>query len=350
MKTCGRRAWRSRATAVALLLITIAAFARDALAVTHLKRGMEAPAIALKDENGADLSTARLSDHVAVLMFGEWYHERTRGAWAELDRVLQDARLAGEPIVAVLVTTQPRRAEDLKAWGEARLPASSVVDADRKAFGAFQVAVMPSVVVIDRQGRVVHAIAGAVPRMGDLMADSLLYACGKLSADTLDRSVSLQPSVPASQASEAEVRAGRLVALASQLARRGMGELAAEKYREALQINAKNPPAQLGLGTLLLEQKRLADAEAQFKAVLADQPQSLQATLGVAFVQALRGGAELDEAEAAVRGVLARSPSQARAHYLLGLIAERRNKPQEAAASFKRASELLLERVVVEQE
>jgi cytochrome c-type biogenesis protein CcmH/NrfG len=102
--------------------------------------------------------------------------------------------------------------------------------------------------------------------------------------------------------------------------------------------------ARMGLGTLLLNQRRLAAAEEQFRAVLAVEPESTQALLGLSYVQTLRGGEELEPAEKALRALLARSPANARAHYLLGLIQERRDQPAEAAASFKRASELLLER------
>jgi cytochrome c-type biogenesis protein CcmH/NrfG len=44
--------------------------------------------------------------------------------------------------------------------------------------------------------------------------------------------------------------------------------------------------------------------------------------------------------------VLEGDPAQPRAYYLLGLIQEQRDQSAEAAASFKRSAELLLERQV----
>ncbi len=327
------------------LLLSIAACAlswsNSSLAVTHLQRGAEAPPLALKDRNGAEVTTAKLRDHVVVLVFGELYHEKTQQAWATIQSVLAEDRWTAQSIVTVLVTAREPREEDLKAFTGGRVQPTLARDPDRQAFGAYRVTAMPSIVVLGRDGRVVNAMAGLIPRLGDILTDSLLFACGKLTAEALDRSLK---AVPTTQASEPEIRADRIAQLASQLARRDLPEMAADKYREALALNTRHRAAHLGLATLLLGQRHLSEAEAQFRAVLADQPDSTQAALGLAFVQTLRGGAELDTAEQAVRAVLARNPSQARAHYLMGLIFEQRNKPQEAAASFKKASELLLDR------
>jgi Tfp pilus assembly protein PilF len=183
-----------------------------------------------------------------------------------------------------------------------------------------------------------------IPRLADLLTDSLLYATGKLNADTLDRSLVPAGAGATTRSSEDDLRAERIALLARQLMRRGLDELAVEKYEEALKLDPKLPSAHLDLGTLLLKHQRLAEAEKQFRVVLASDANSLQANLGLAFVQTMRGGTELDEAEKTVRALLVRSPSQPRAHYLLGLIQERRGKPEDAVVSFKKSSELLLER------
>jgi hypothetical protein len=325
------------------LLVSVHALAwtAECVAATDLKRGSEAPQFALNDRAGAEVSSAKLRGRVAILIFGELYHEKTREAYAAIDAVVQDQRLAGQPVTPVVIVAHQERADDLNRWPRNRGPQTIVRDTDRQAFEAFHVAAMPSVIVVDREGRVVYAVAGLAPRFADLLMDSVLYACGKLTEEELERS--LNPVQPANTGT-ARVRAERLTQLARQLARRGAADLAAEKYREALEMDPEHVSARMGLGTLLLNQRRLAPAEGQFRAVLAVDSESAQALLGLSYVQTLRGGAELEPAEKTVRAVLARSPANARAHYLLGLIQEGRNQPAEAAASFKRASELLLER------
>jgi len=332
--------WRVRPAAMALLA-ALTLCGATAQAVTHLKRDMEAPPIALRDQAGREITNASLRDRLVVLIFGETYHEKTREACATVDAAVQDARLVGQPITLVLATAQEGPVDQAKLAAVDRLPPNIAQDAQRRTFGAYQVAVMPTVVVIDQRGRVVHAFAGLSPRFADLLTDSLLYAAGRITADTFDGALQSQPTT---RASEADVRAERVAQLARQLMRRGLDEMAAEKYREALELNPRLAMARLDLATVMLKRQRLAEAEQQFRTVLADHPNSLEGALGLAFVQTLRGGGELDYAEKTVRALLARSPATPRAHYLLGLIQERRGKADDASASFKKSAELLLER------
>jgi Tfp pilus assembly protein PilF len=202
-------------------------------------------------------------------------------------------------------------------------------------------------VIVDAEGRVVHAVAGLSPRWPDMLTDTLLFATGKLTAERFEQALNPTPTTaPAS----ADVRAERIAQLGRQLARRGLDDLAVEKFTEALKLDPHHLAAHLDLGDLLLKRHRLPDAEAHFRAVLAEQPASVPAALGLAFVQSQRGGDELIQAERRVRDLLAANPSQARAHFLLGLICEQRRQTEDAAASFKKAAQLLLERTETEAE
>lgn len=331
--------WRRHAVQALLVMSGLAlAWPRAALAVTDLPRGVAAPPLALKDQNGTEVTNAALRGHIAVLVFGEFYHDTTRQACAQVDSVLQDPRLAGLPLVSVLIVTQERQ----EGAALERLPARVARDPDRAAFGAYHVVVMPSLVVLDQQGRVVHTVAGAIPRLADLITDALLYAGGKLSAAAFERSAGA-PSEPL-PTDPAELHASRLALLGRQLLRRGLDEMAAEKLREALQLDPKSAIAHEELGRLLLKQSRLPEAEAEFSAVLAVNPESVDAALGLAFVHTLRADGDLVAAEKAVRAVLARRPMLPRAHYLLGVVQERNHKTDEAAACFKKAAEFLLDR------
>ncbi|MEI8198373.1 MAG: tetratricopeptide repeat protein, partial [Phycisphaerae bacterium] len=200
------------------------------------------------------------------------------------------------------------------------------------------------VVVIDKAGHVVLARAGMTPQFSDNLSDALLYAAGKLSLEQYE--LTLHPKAqPAANESDPAVKAGRIAGLAQQLARRGLDDMAAEKYAEALQLDPKQPGAHLGFGMLQLKRGKLAEAEVQFKLLLEQDPKSLEAKLGLAFVQTSRGGGELDLAEQSVREILVANPTLARGHYLLGLIAQQRKKPEEAAQSFKKAAEILMDQV-----
>ena len=311
-------------------------------AVTHLRRGMKAPPVVVNDLDGNEVTLAGMGGRTVVLIFGELYHTKTVEACRLVQTVLTDKRLAGQKVTVVLIVARNQPPAQLKSEAAGKpVPSTILHDVERKAFGAYRVAVMPSVVVVDGKGAVVHAVAGLTGRFSDIVTDCLLFATGRLGADQFEQA--LHPDSAADRNPE-QVRAERITQLARQLVRRGLDDLAAEKYAEALALSPEHTPARLELGMLLLKRRALADAERQFRAVLSRQPQTVEASLGLAYVQTQRGGDELPEAERIARELLVRSPTEPRAHYLLGLICQKRDLSDQAAASFRKAAELLMER------
>ncbi len=329
---------------VSLLIVSLCAALAASAAVPPA--GSTAAPLTLSDLDGNAFEPARVRDRPYLLIFGELYHKQTREACAEIERVLADQRFAGDGLAPVLIVAQRLSRLELKTQAESLGFAGIILhDPDRRAFADYRISVMPSVVVVGRDQKVIHSLPGLTPRFADILTDALLVGLGRLSAARFEETLRGGDGVALK---EEQVRANRLTQLARQLARRGLDEMAEEKYSEALHLWPESVEARLGLGRLHLKRRRIADAESQFRAVLAASPDLVEATLGVAFVQTVRGGDELVEAERLVRGVLDRDASQPRAHYLLGLIHEQRNKMNEAAASYRRAAELLLERQVAE--
>ena len=332
--------WRNLpalAGAMVMLCASAASFG-----VTELKPSTVPPAFKLKDIADKEVSLADLKGKVVVLVFGEIYHDKTIDGCHQIEQILKDERLQGTEIVPLLITAQQAKADEFKLEAARKTSLNVLRDTDRKVFGAYQVVAMPSVVVIDKEGKVISAVGGLIPQFSDIVSDSLLVGAGKLSMEQfqLARTAQTQPAQDANA-----LRAQRIGLLAKQLGIRGMNDLAAEKFNEAIKLDPHQVEARVDFGNLLLKRQRLADAEAQFRAALAEQSTSVTAALGLAFVQAQRGGPELQAAEKTVREILARSPTQARAHYLLGTILQSRGKTEDAAASFKKAAQLLLEQV-----
>lgn len=82
----------------------------------------------------------------------------------------------------------------------------------------------------------------------------------------------------------------------------------------------------------LLELRRDAEAEQRFRDVLASDPQSVTALLGLG--RALQRQGRLDEAEQAVRAALALAPERGTAHHLLvDVLVDRRDGPGAIAAA-----------------
>jgi Flp pilus assembly protein TadD len=330
------RAW----VVVGLTMFASLVWINPASAVIHLQLGDDAPQVQLPDKAGKTVDTDSMRGRTVVLIFGELYHSKTLRACAQVKEILADQRFSGEPIDALLIVTRPQAVDPNDGGGVDMSPITVLLDTDRVAFEAYRVAVLPSVVVMDAQGRVVHAIAALTTDFSDRLTDTLLMATGKLSFEQFEARSHPQQD---SGLTQDQARARRLTMLAGQLSARGLVALAEQKYTESLELDTGQTAAWVGMGTLKLKRGRLSEAEQQFRNALKQEPGSTEAALGLAFVMTRRGGDELPEAEKLTRHVLATNPSQPRAHYLLGLIREQAGDIEGAADSFKRAAELLLD-------
>jgi len=329
----------ARTLSLQALAAAVAVIAAPLAGAASPPRGSDAPPITLKSLDGAEVSTAKLAPKPLVLIFGETNHDGTKQACADVLDAIKDPRLGAAP-AAVLVTARDVPEAQMKEESQhGRFPPFILRDTKREAFGAYRVLVMPSVVVVDGKGKVVHAMPGFLPRFKEILGEALLVASGKETAEQLDQVI----AGPAPSADPDAIRAERLTHLGIELARRGVYDAAEARFGEAIALAPTHNGARLGLADLLVRQNRLSDAEPLYRSVLGSNPQSLEAALGLALVQAKRGGDELPKAEAAVRALVEKDPSSARAQYILGLVLETKADMPAALAAFKKAAELALE-------
>jgi tetratricopeptide (TPR) repeat protein len=318
-------------------ICVVAALAQSVAALPP--RGAEAPEITALGVDGDAVTTAQFADRPMVLIFGELTNPKTFQACSDVLELLRTDRLAQSGVVPILLTAHEVTAEDLAARPEGSLPAVVMIDAQRKAFGAYKILVVPSVVIVGADRKVVYATPSFLPQFKTLVREALLVATGQKRPEDLDRSISGDESdrPPSS-------RADRLVGLAEELASHGLDDMAEARLMEALAMERDNARGRLALGRLRMRQGRIEEAEAQFRRVLELQPGSFEGSLWLARAQITRGGADLDAAEQAVRAALEKDPSSPMAHYLLGLIHDQRGHWKEASGAYRAALEQLLDR------
>lgn len=326
---------------VVLGLCVLVCVAVAARAWASPPRGSVAPPITLKSLNGEEVETAKLAPRALVLIFGDMGHDGAKQACADVMETLADPRFAGGSAVPILIISQegtPAQLRDQAAQG--RFPAIILQDPKREAFGAYHVLVIPTIVVVDGQGKVVYSLPAYMQKVRGVLTDSILTATGQETPEQFEQSI--DPQAPA--ATHEEVRADRLVHLGQELTRHGLYEMAEARYTEATTLVPGHVGAMLGLGDLMLRQDRLDEAEPLFRSVLAAHPDSADAILGLASVQLKRGGDDVAKAQEAVQKLIEKDPKQARARYVMGLIQERRGDMAAAAAEYRKAAELLMDR------
>ncbi len=320
------------------LLLTLPA--SSASGDSLLQPGNPAPSFELTSLTDQTVRLSELKGRVVLLLFGELYNANSVAASQDVATVLSRLAPTGAPAAAFLIVAQRATASALRAEAERRgvmLPI--LTDPERRAFAACNVTVLPSLLVIDGQGRIVLPCAGYPLDFQDLVSDTLALAAGQLS-EAEYRGRRAGADLPAG--SDPAVRAQRLAMLAEQLVRRGSEELALSSYHQAVTIAPDCLPARLGLGQGLLRRGELAEAEAHFRHVLAHTPDSADAALGLAQIQTRRGGDELKTAEETLRDLGRKRPHDARVAYLLGVLAEKAGDSNGALGNYKRAAELAL--------
>jgi tetratricopeptide (TPR) repeat protein len=326
-----------------MVWLLVAGTTAPAFAVAHLKPYDKAPAFDLPAllPPGKRVTLEPL-DRPLLLVFGEAYHPPTLEALTALKKIYQAIGLVEIDLPVYLVLSQKPTSEQ-KAQLDTRdkIRADILLDTDHKASGDYGVIVLPSLVIIDKQGRVNLALSGLPLTFSDLVEDAILFSTGRLTREEYESS----RSTPAGSAGQedAAAKASRLAGLAGQLMRRGFGELALERYRQALEVDGRSQPVRIGLAKCLLRLNRLPEACEQLQKVLDVDKEHFEANLLLAWVEIRRGGEEVAAAKWRLHWLVTTHPSHPQVQYLMGNVYEAQGEKDRALEHYKKAAQLLLE-------
>jgi len=326
-----------------LIAMLVAGAADPGLAVSHLKQYDKAPAFDLPAmlPPGKRVTLAPL-DRPILLMFGEAYHERTQEALAILKKIYKAAGLTEIDLPVYLVLSQePTQEQKAQLDAKDKIRADLLLDKDRKAFGDYGVIVLPSVVVIDQQGRINLALSGLPLTFSDIVEDAILFSVGRMTREEYESSVTASRGPANSEEPAAKV--SRLTGLAGQLMRRGFSELALERYQEVLTLDGNHLPARIGVAQCFIRLNRLPEACEQLQKVLKADESHIEANLLMAWIEIRRGGEELASAKWRLNWLLTTHPSHPQANYLMGAVCEAQGEKDRALEHYKKAAQVLLE-------
>lgn len=304
-----------------------------------LKPGDPAPAIALPEADDL-VDTTGLTGRVMVLLFADAQQPHTRNACEEIMATLEDPHAGQGDVVWIVVLAKHGDADQFtSALSDVRPPDHIVVDSDRAAFGAYDVVVAPTTVVVDAKGRIVHTLAGFNYRYSDTLDYALQFARGQLTKDDFQLALSGELSESPDQQA---VRAERIARLAYRLHRRGMFELAEQKYREAIELAPSFAGASIAYGAMLIKLGRLDDASRHYLSVLKAAPEHHDALVGLAHICIRRDPPDLTEAAQLLSKAIDQQPNSAPAHYLMGELHEAKGELEEAVRQYRIAASLAL--------
>jgi tetratricopeptide (TPR) repeat protein len=328
-----------------LLLVLLFAANSDPTirAFSQLNRFDKAPDLALPrlaaPTQNVDM---RKLDRPAVLIFGEPYHQQTLESLAVLKKKYGTIGLSEADLPIFLVFSQtPNQEQMTQLRANEMIKADILLDKNLKAFGDYGITVLPSTVVIDREGRIDLALSGVPLTFADMVEDAILLATGRITRQQLESSGSALQQTDAQQ--DSVKRAHRLTGLAGQLARRGYTALALERYREALGLDNAYLEARIGTARCLVKLNLVPDAVGQLQTVFQADPNHVEANLIMSQIEIMQGGDGIAEGKIRLQRILTMNPDHPEANYLMGTVCEAQGETDHALNHYKKAARRLLE-------
>ena len=242
---------------VFLMLLFVTNINSPVCAVSQLKQFDKAPDLILpKLAAPTENIDLQKLEQPAILIFGEPYHQQTVNSLMELKKIYYAIGLTETDLPVFLILSQiPNQEQMTQLRKKEEINVEILLDENRKAFGDYGVIVLPSIVMIDKQGKVVLALSGGPFSFTDIVEDSISFAAGHITRQQYESSISATQDANSQQ--ESVKRAHRLSSFAGQLMRRNYTQLALKQYLEASELDNTYVPARIGMARCFIKLKLL---------------------------------------------------------------------------------------------
>lgn len=223
-------------------------------------------------------------------------------------------------------------AEIVEASG---LTAPVYLDSNHQAYGSLGIFIMPSVLLLDKEGITVAGM-GYSKDMTAALKGEVEILLGEKTREQVE--AELHPVME--EKSKEEKEGNRHLGMAHVLARKGQLEAAQREYLAALTINPQLAEAHVELGCLNFQLGNIDEALKNLDAGLDIDPDSLRGEICMAQVTAAQG--DVDIAIGDLKAMLFRNSRNAELHYVLGTLYEQKENHTMATKEFRKSYELLL--------
>lgn len=316
----------------------IATEAAESFPFRTVNPGDMLPAVTFSQgDSGKKISLGKPSGHITVLAFwGADLPSKKQRSVQALSQIQQLAPFFREKQIDLLaVNAQGDSAEIIKEVVTASgFSSPTYLDPDQNAYGALGILVMPSVMLVDKGGKVVTGL-GYSQEMVSRLKGEIEILLGEKSRAQLE--TELHPAMI--EKSKGEKEGDRHLNLGKIMAREGQLESAAQEYALAIQNDPKLASAHIERGCVLLKLGKFAEAQAAIDNGLALDPKSLQGEICNAQIRAEKG--EVAQAISDLQAMVFRNGRNHDLHYVLGTLYSKKADPEKAAQEFRKAYELL---------
>jgi tetratricopeptide (TPR) repeat protein len=316
------------------LLIAVTVVVADELRT--LKRGQEVPDLTLPTLAGEQVALRDQRGKVLVLVFLSARQRSSEKAAVSAHQIVQKFR-PGD-ISLLFATADAAQSAYFRAQRDRdNVHEPLMIDFERKLYGGLGLIVMPTTIVVDREGKLLHVISAYRSDYEHVLETYIRHGLGELDEGQLEKALESATF----QHNRAQDRIARHRAAARLLRENSLFDDARNELEAALAIKADDDETLLDLASLDLAQKRIDEAAGIVDSVLKDEPRHRRARLMRGII--LFKTEHYDEAERVLTEALSLNPDPVQILYYLGRIHERRGDTAKAAEYYRRALERLLE-------
>lgn len=327
---------RRRGLGIGLLAALCLVVAARADRLRNIAEAETIPDFMLASLDGQEVTAQSLRGKVVVLVVVS--AEQTSSEKAQMAAHELRVQLRRDDLAVLMATADTTRLDYFRQFRDAAgVHEPLLLDHNRQLYGDLGVIVLPTTLVVDREGRLVKIIAGHRSDYPDMLSAHVRRALGMIDDAELERLLTTERF----EHNRPLDRAERHRAAAALLRSKGLRVDAEKELRTALGIAPDQADILLDLAALKLAMKQVEDAAAIVNQVLTADPASRQGKLMHGIVLFHQG--DYDAAEPVLREALLLNPDPARTHYYLGRIAEIRGDKDAAITHYRTATERLLE-------
>lgn len=209
------------------------------------------------------------------------------------------------------------------------------IDENKKAYATLGIFVMPTVLLVDKNGNVAGGM-GYSRDLIDRLKGEVQMMLGEKTAEQV--AAELRPEMK--EASEEEKASRRHFDFGMVMMKRGQIDAAIREFSKAAEIAPAMSDAHLQLGCLYLGKDELDNAEKAIQMALQSDPDSVQGKICRGELMRLKG--QLDEAAKELQAVIKDYPDSYDAYFYLGHVFADQKKDQEAMDAYKKAYKAIL--------
>ncbi|MDW7774428.1 MAG: tetratricopeptide repeat protein [Desulfobulbaceae bacterium] len=294
--------------------------------------------------DGAVVTVEKLKGNPLVLVFWgadiETKKERSLKTFAAMEEILP---FLDDRKVKVLLVNAQGDSKDVIQSTVSELSGGLPVytDATRKAYGELGIFVIPSVLLLDKEGKV-SAGLGYSHDFKERLTGEVEIMLGEKTREEVESE--LRPEMKERTADEKKTV--RHLNMALVMKKRGQVDSAIAELQSALAVDPEMAEAHGELGCLYLEKGNLEEAKKSLDKSYDLDPEYLPANICDARVMAEEG--QVDEGLEELKILLFRNARNPELHYTVGILLEKKGMYAEAAGSYRKAFELVSHEVEME--